>query len=346
LYQLQTFLEKYDRILFDLDGVVTSEEVYWNTAALTVWELLNSSVYYGEEVMDVQAVSGRLSDIRREVFCNDAVIQTVKNRGINNNWDLAWFVISGALVLNTRDFRAVYEWILSLPDTAAAFCAAVAEALQKAGFQGDEAAHQGGLWRRVQDSFQEWFLGSELFPEHWGKASMQPGKLGLTFGEEPLVDKEKLLTLLSLLAQDKILGIGTGRPRIEMLNPLTRWGAYDYFTKEAVVSHHEVQAAQKELRKSIPDIVLTKPHPYIFLKAIFGETVSDNDLIAGVYDKACCSKTLVIGDAGCDLFAAKAAGCDFLAVLTGIQGEDARAYFAQEGADYILKDVLELLVVN
>ena len=61
------------------------------------------------------------------------------------------------------------------------------------------------------------------------------------------------------------------------------------------------------------------------------------------YDKEPCKKTLVIGDAGCDLFAAKAAGCDFLAVLTGISGESARAYFLQEGADYVLSNILELL---
>lgn len=342
--RLHPLLSKYDTILLDLDGVITSEEVYWNTAALTVWEFINSNRYYGAEAIDPAFAMEILPSIRDAVFCHDAVIKTVKNRGINNNWDLAWFVIAGFLVLKTQDFESVHKWLLTLPETAAEFCGAVAEALEeKAGLPEREAAHQGLLWHRVQLAFQEWFLGSELFPKHWDSPVLQPDKPGLTFGEEPLVNKEKLLTLLRLIAREKTLGIGTGRPRIEMLNPLKRWGAYDYFAPASVVTHHEVQAAQKTLRKSMPELILTKPHPYIFLKAIFGNTVADEDLIAENYDKDHCKKTLVIGDAGCDLFAAKAAGCDFLAVLTGISGEGARAYFLQEGADYILGNILELL---
>lgn len=345
MYRLKSFLNKYDTILLDLDGVVTSEEVYWNTAALTVWEFLTSIRYYGNaESFDPAAAMENLPSIRNTVFCHDAVIKTVKNRGINNNWDLAWFVIAGALVLKTQDFEAVHKWLLTLPETATEFCNAVAKALEeRAGLPEGEAAHQGLLWHRVQLAFQEWFLGSELFPQHWDSPVLQPDKPGLTFGEEPLVDKEKLLALLRLMGDEKRLGIGTGRPRIEMLNPLIRWGAYDYFAPASVVTHHEVQAAQKALRVNHPEIILTKPHPYIFLKAIFGETISDEDLIAENYDKEPCKKTLVIGDAGCDLFAAKAAGCDFLAVLTGISGESARAYFLQEGADYVLSNILELL---
>ena len=344
MYRLHPLLEAYDTILLDLDGVITSEEVYWNTAALTVWEFLNSSHYYGTDTIQPAAAMEQLSFIRDEVFCQDAVIKTVKERGINNNWDLAWFVISGALVLKTHDYMAIYQWILSLPETASDLCYAVSTDLQeKAGLPAEEAEHHGHLWQRVQLSFQEWFLGSDLFPAHWNSPVLQTGKPGLTFGEEPLVNKDKLIILLRLLAKEKTLGIGTGRPRIEMLNPLKNWGVYDCFRAEAVVTHHEVQSAQQVLRVTMPELVLTKPHPFIFLKGIFGDSVTDEDLIAGRYDVSRCKKTLVVGDAGCDLFAAKAAGCDFLAVLTGIGGESARDYFAKEGADYILNHVLELL---
>ncbi|MBE7022639.1 MAG: HAD family hydrolase [Ruminococcaceae bacterium] len=346
MHQLKSFIKDYDTVLLDLDGVVTSEEVYWNTAALTVWELLCSERYCGTKPLDVAAVSTRIGDIRKKVFCHDAVIKTVKKRGINNNWDLAWFVVSGALVLDTRDFEEVFCWLCALPETPTELCGAVGTALrEKAGLPEDEAVHQGGLWRKVQDAFQEWFLGSALFPEYWGKPTIQEGKPGLTFGEEPLVDKEKLLVLFSLLAENVKLGIGTGRPRIEMQNPLVRWGAYGYFSPEAVVTHNEVQRAQNKLRETMPELVLTKPHPYIFLKGIFGDTVTDTDLVAGRFDRERCKKTLVIGDAGCDLLAAKAAGCDFAAVLTGIDGLNARDYFEKEGADYVLHDILELLDV-
>ena len=53
------------------------------------------------------------------------------------------------------------------------------------------------------------------------------------------------------------------------------------------------------------------------------------------------SSTLIVGDAGADILAAKAMGADFCAVLTGVQGERARPYFEKLNAEYILNSVLE-----
>lgn len=39
--KLAKFLDKYDTVIFDMDGVITSEQNYWNCAALTVWEYLH-----------------------------------------------------------------------------------------------------------------------------------------------------------------------------------------------------------------------------------------------------------------------------------------------------------------
>ena len=41
--KLAKFLDKYDTVIFDMDGVITSEQNYWNCAALTVWEYLNTT---------------------------------------------------------------------------------------------------------------------------------------------------------------------------------------------------------------------------------------------------------------------------------------------------------------
>ena len=176
-----------------------------------------------------------------------------------------------------------------------------------------------------------------------GRNSALLDKSGLTYGEEPIVDKEKLLTLFSLLGASKRLGIGTGRPRVEAITPLTRWGAMDFVDKDTIITYQDVHEAQTALQKENPGLSLTKPHPYVFLRGVFQSSLRDEDLIAGLYDKEKCRKTLVVGDALCDLLAAKAAGCDFAAVLTGIDGEMARSYFEAEKADYILHNILELL---
>ena len=51
-YQLAPFMKKYDTVLFDMDGVITSEESYWNIAAMTVVEQLHSKHYFGAEEID------------------------------------------------------------------------------------------------------------------------------------------------------------------------------------------------------------------------------------------------------------------------------------------------------
>ena len=90
-------------------------------------------------------------------------------------------------------------------------------------------------------------------------------------------------------------------------------------------------------------VLLTKPEPYIFLKALYKTSYSDDKIIAGDYDKSLLKKALIVGDAGSDIQAAKKMGCDFLAVLTGISGERARSYFENEGAEYILPDISHMV---
>ena len=79
------------------------------------------------------------------------------------------------------------------------------------------------------------------------------------------------------------------------------------------------------------------------MKALYGTDYDDKRLVSGDYDKSKIAGTLVVGDAGADILAAKAMGADFCAVLTGIQGEKGREYFEENGAEYILPSVIDFL---
>ena len=74
------------------------------------------------------------------------------------------------------------------------------------------------------------------------------------------------------------------------------------------------------------------------MKAYFGKEFPDEDILNENYEKDF-SDCLIVGDAGADLFAAQKMGADFAAVLTGIAGEDARRFFAENGAAYIVPDI-------
>ncbi len=84
-------------VIFDLDGVITSEEAYWDAAGLTLHELLYSPRYWGldkgELGADGQYHPARTAEesrrISRAVFPESEIL-TLKARAINSNWDTCY----------------------------------------------------------------------------------------------------------------------------------------------------------------------------------------------------------------------------------------------------------------
>lgn len=311
----------YRKIIFDLDGVITSESAFWDSAALTVAEFM------GEPLLAP-------SELREKYFYGDRLIRLVKNRGVNSNWDLVYLT----LAFWETDGRSVFEKIESLDMQAFdLYRAAGRQLAEKTGEPVEKVERGGPLWQEMADSFQEWFLGSRTFSAVNGKKP-RGRRTGLWDSEEPIVGRENLIrTLRALKAQGISLRIGTARPLPEGVKPLKRWGVYDFFDDEGVITYNYIRNAEEKSGQT----GLGKPHPYIFLKSYFGKTFPDADILAERYETDF-SDCLIVGDAGADLFAAKRMGADFAAVLTGIAGADARSFFSENGAKYILPDITAL----
>ncbi len=100
------------KIIFDMDGVITGENCYWEAAALVVWELLYAPAYLGlhspRGLPPFSAAPGpaAVSAIRKVVFHDDEVISFLKRRAINSNWDLAFLTFSYQLVEILRALSA------------------------------------------------------------------------------------------------------------------------------------------------------------------------------------------------------------------------------------------------
>ena len=346
-YKLADFLKAYDTILFDMDGVITSEQAYWDSAALTVYEMLYSSKYYGDNKLDVKTIEDNLTQIRKDIFCADRTIRLVKNKGVNSNWDLAYAVLAAALITDKdAGFEEVYKKIDSAGKDAFEIYDTLAELLSSK-FNKDKAYFErlSTFWQEVTNCFQEWYLGDTNYKNTYSASPTLSGKSGFMAAEKPLVDHDKLLCLLKLLKSGgKRLGVGTGRLRAESDPVLISWGAREFFDDDLVITYNDVTSSEEALALSGINVNLTKPHPFMFLRGHFGNKTSAEDIINENYDKESIKRTLVIGDAGADLFSARAGGFDFAAVLTGVQGKDARAFFERENATFILNDVLELMV--
>lgn len=70
---------------------------------------------------------------------------------------------------------------------------------EKTGFDYEWLKRNGTMWTTMRDIFQTWFLGDELFEKTFGYIPINTGKTGLLYKEEPIVDKNKLITIMSLL---------------------------------------------------------------------------------------------------------------------------------------------------
>lgn len=80
-------------IIFDLDGVITSEEAYWDTAGLVVHELLYSPRYWniGNTTGLYQPVTtAKTSRALSRSILPEAAIVGFKSRAVNSNWDTCY----------------------------------------------------------------------------------------------------------------------------------------------------------------------------------------------------------------------------------------------------------------
>ncbi len=329
--------DKFDTIVFDMDGVITSEYSYWDAAALTVYELLYSKDYYGKQELDRTWCMKRLDQIFDIIFCGERTIQAVKRLGVNTNWDLAYavFCVSKYIdpyleTLDTQHFESVAMFLesttLQPPELYVALEGLLATVLPaEVGYykRGDS-----DFWDILQSRFQLWFHGDHETD-------------GTKIHEVPLLPLEEIRkTLQSLKDQGYSLGIGTGRPRDEIEFPLKKWGLYDLFDPAMIATYNEVLQAEQALNI---EGKLAKPHPYIFRKAVFGSVFTDSELLEDArLPKDMIDRSLIVGDSISDLLSAQGTGFPFAAVLTGIGGKSDRPIFEDNQATLIFDSILEM----
>ncbi len=88
-------------IVFDLDGVITSEEAYWVTAGLVLHELLYSPRYWhvdaAAQVYQPVTTAEECFRVSHETL-PESVIVKLKSRSINSNWDTCYAAVCICLI--------------------------------------------------------------------------------------------------------------------------------------------------------------------------------------------------------------------------------------------------------
>ncbi|MEK5392762.1 HAD family hydrolase [Margalitia sp. FSL K6-0131] len=368
-------------ILFDVDGVLLSEERYFDASALTVWELLYSENYLGiaPEKFKTSYSDEEIASIRKQVFEEaDQVLKFFKSRGLNANWDMIYIAFSYQLIhllsqIKDQEHSQIVNWfenemdrktLLEIKDVLKRykleidfsklledfkkFPQAKRElfivldklAEEKLGVQSEIFKQKGSLWSICEHCSQEWYVGDKNILASTGRASVQTGKKGFLDDEKVLAKPEEIADLFQFLRESGIsIGIGTGRPELETIEPFAALGWLDQFDVQHIVTADDVLKAENTRGSGIS---LSKPHPFTYLMALKGKGAKVDEILNQTLPIEYGNEVLVVGDSLADLLAAQKMGCRFAAVLTGLSGKDARTEFEEHNAEIILDSVLDI----
>jgi phosphoglycolate phosphatase-like HAD superfamily hydrolase len=367
-------------ILFDVDGVLLSEEHYFDASALTVWEMLISDKYLGlsPEKFKTDYSEIEIKEIRELVFgSNDQVLKLLKSRGLNANWDMIYLSFCHQLIhllsqIKDYEFERINRWLqapinrstlLEIGTVLGHYPVKMDFAIFIEEFERTEAVKQelfdylnvlanqklevvttifqkGELWSVCELASQEWYVGDEHVLESTGRPSVQTRKKGFLANETTLAPREDIGELFKFLI-DSGYQIGIGTGR-PALETIKPFFHLDWLK---YFDENLIVTADEVLKaeKEAPDHKsLSKPHPYTYLAGLYGKDKPVHDCLNLPLPLVDGREVLIVGDSLADLLAAREMGAQIAAVLTGLSGKDARKEFEAHKADYILDSVLNL----
>lgn len=367
-------------VLFDVDGVLLSEERYFDASALTVWEMLFSSNYLGldSEKFKIAYNEDDIADIRTRVFHKDEVLKLMKSYGFNANWDMIYLTFAYQLIRLLAQIKEVEQpqiinWLekdidqqtlLDMQQTFSKYrldidFETLIEDFQKAntanpnlflhlndlaeqklGVKTATFKRESPLWDIGEHASQEWYVGDDNILASTGKPSIQQGKQGFLKDEKTLGKPEDIGWLFQALKKAGVT-IGIGTGRPE----LETIGPFRHLGWLDYFESNDIATADDVLNaeKDYPSYIpLAKPHPFTYISALLGRDTPTLESINYPVPIENGDEVLVVGDSLADLLAAEQMGCRFAAVLTGLSGKEARAEFAAHQAEFILDSVMDV----
>lgn len=365
-------------VLFDVDGVFLSEERCFDVSALTVYEMLMSDDFLKlMPTVNFRTIQdSEITLIRQVVFEQDKILNAMKSRGLNSNWDMLFITLSIHLIellktldqtdreafLTAHPFTDVtiqelgklvhnqqldFEKPLAFIENAESGKTKIYQELRAYASKELNTSHtalfeiRSPLWQISQEVFQEWYLGYRLYEKVEEKIPRSDYKTGYIYQEEELAPADEIKALLTDLQNAGYqLAVATGRPRTETVVPFEDKGWKSFFDESHIVSASEVLKAEELL----PDLKpLGKPNPFCYIAAFNGNHLDDYQNYAeNQNDIFAEQETFIVGDSLADLFSAQTTGATFIGTLTGLKGKAAKPELEAHHADHIVDNILNI----
>ena len=359
------------KVIFDVDGVLLSEERYFDVSALTVWEWLYSPYYMGlanDSGLPLHGDDAWIAAVRDRVWTGDTLLSWLKAHGINSNWEMVHAFLITASWLMARQFREetghlpplslknrdevralgslladravpgaediLLFWeshVESQVEGAALFVCLRQAAEVEAGRELTFMNLDSPFFRMHQLAFQQWYLGDEVFPEIMHEKVYGAPKEGFLQKENPLGDAGDIRNMLKQL---KAAGFSLGVATGRGAKEVEIPFRFFGWYEDFDPVYIATASDAEEVSAQYGNIPLGKPSPFLYLCAAYGRRTENY----GAYIKDgrihASDEVYVIGDSYSDVLGARAAGARFIGVLTGLTGKAAAAMFEKEKAIY------------
>ena len=309
-------------IIFDLDGVITDEKPYWDSAKEAVIEILRGSEFSAPAIPPDSLPQ--------------SLIYWLKNRAINNNWDVAF--VAACMVLYS--FSTGNPKLASMEFMARGVNLAGLPLLQYAGAK--LAASAAGAKERYEYGGALSRLCHQLCQQIHDRR-IESGE-GRHMGVLPAAELRRILAELHRV-YDGRLGVATGRLRTEAIGALETLGLVEYFEPRCIVTFDDIIDAEASMSRAGKPVSLGKPHPFALLKVISPD-VPIETLAAAEQPARCHEDVVFIGDTPSDVYAANAARVHSICVTGAVRDRNARqeriSQLRAAGCRWLLDSVADL----
>lgn len=363
------------KVIFDVDGVLLSEERYYDVSGLTVWEVLYSKEYMGlpserNDFEPVAVTDGQIAAVRTMVWDHDRLLTWLKSHGINSNWDMVHALLvttlwimgeeyrarTGEPLLLTfhkeADFKKAGLSLMGLPIPSAADVLQIWKDTIPSDVQGEtvfavlgeKMKETFGMlpdWALIQSDF--WRMHTAAFQAWYlgdDEFIRQNGHLPYAGGKKGFLRSEIPLApknaILSLFRRLKAHGYSIAIATGRSRNEMAIPFKELGWYGEFDPLYLGTATDAMEASRSCAGAFLDKPHPFIYECAMYGRHPEEYPAYAeGKQKPDENDEVWVVGDSYSDILGAHAAGARIVGVLTGLEGKMAAPMFEKAGVPYV-----------